>query len=357
MRRTPFLLMLAALSSPAVLTAQEELRSGQQATLQARVIEIYDLVGNVTMRRGTGGGVTIRPTSQGADGGRLRYFVDRASDRAVFRVQFPDVDEIAAPAGQRGWGGRTTVHVRPDGTFGGDDGDWPRRSRRTVDIGRSGLRASADLEISVPEGATVRLHLAAGAARIEGVNGNVVVDTWSASADATNIAGDWLFDTGSGDVEVRGMQGVLSIDTGSGSGIVTGMRGDVLSVDTGSGAVEVSDAQVTRCNFDTGSGDVRATGLTARRCVADTGSGSVRLDFAGGTLEDLVIDTGAGGVTLTLPPDPDVRVTVDVGSGGINVMREGGMLEHRSRTELGMRFGEGRGRVRIDTGSGGVTIR
>jgi predicted aspartyl protease len=361
-RRTT--LAFAALLFPATAAAQEQIRSGQSVTLAGSVVEIFDVSGNVTMRRGSGS-VTVRPTAQGADAGRLAFFVDRSGERAVFRVQLPeDVEEMVAPAG-RGFSGRTTVHVRPDGTFGGDDGYWPgeggsrrRGARREIEVGgRRGLRAWADLEITVPANAVVKLHLAVGVVEIDGVEGDVFIDTWSASATASNIAGTWLFDTGSGDVEVRGMRGTLRIDTGSGNGTVSAMRGDVLDIDTGSGNVEVSDAQIERCRFDTGSGDVRATGLTARRCVADTGSGGVTIEYAGGAVDDLLIDTGSGSADVLLPPNPDVRITVDVGSGGINVMRAGGMLEHRSRTELAMTFGQGRGRVRIDTGSGSATIR
>ena len=356
-------LLAAALAAPGVALAQEEVRAGQTATLAGRAIEIYNVSGSITLRRGGGSGVTVRATAQGSDGGQLRFFVDRADDQQVFRVQYPqDMDELAAPEGARGgsrWmGGRTTVRLRADGTFGGDHFPRRRGGGRDVEIGgRGGLRAWASLEVTVPANTDLTVHLVVGEVQADGVEGRVVVDTWSASAVATNIAGDWLFDTGSGDVEVRGARGTLRIDTGSGAGIVAGMRGDVLDVDTGSGTVEVSDTQVARCRFDTGSGDVRATGLTARRCVADTRSGSVQLDYAGGTIDDLVIDTGSGSASVTLPPNPDVRITVDVGSGGINVHRAGGMLEHRSRNELAMRFGEGRGRVRIDTGSGSVNIR
>ena len=342
-----------------VARAQDEVRSGQRVSLVGAHVEIFDAVGRVTLRRGTGNGVGITATATGPDAGQLHFFTDRDGDLAVFRVQFPDVEDIAAPEGL-GEGGRTTLRLRRDGTFGGDSDGWGRRDRRGGEVeigGRGGLRGWANLEITVPQGARGTVHLAVGRADINGVDGTVTIDTWGANATAQNIAGEWLFDTGSGDVEVRGARGSLRIDTGSGSGTVTGMRGDLLDIDTGSGDVDVTDTQVARCRFDTGSGDVRATGLTAPRCVADTGSGSVRLDYAGGAVDDLLIDTGAGSVTITLPPNPSVRLNVDTGSGGVNVMREGGLFERRDEDGMVLRFGEGRGRVRIDTGSGGVTIR
>lgn len=353
--------ILASLAVPAAARGQE-ISSGQQASLSGATIHIYNLSGNVALRRGGGSGVTVRPTAQGADGGQLKFFADRDGDGAVFRVQYPDdMEELAAPEGRGGrtrFGGRTQVRLRSDGTFGGDDDGLPRRNRgRQIDVGREGLRAWADLAVEVPAGARVRVHLVVGEVTVSGVEGDVVVDTWSASAVAENIAGNWLFDSGAGDVTVRGARGTLRIDAGSSSVTVTGMRGEVLEIDNGSGDIEVSDAQVERCDFDTGSGDVRATSLTARRCGADTGSGSVTLDYSGGSIEDLEIDTGSGSVRLTLPPNPDLRIVAEVGSGGINLERSGGMLERRSRDELAVRFGEGRGRVTIDTGSGGVTIR
>lgn len=351
-------LALAAAAAPAALQAQQEIRAGQAATLTGSDIHIYDVSGYVTLRRGTGSGVTVQATAQGADGGRLRFFVD---DDGLFRVQYPeDMDELAMPerAGRTRsfFGGRTNMRLRADGTFGGDM-DGRRNRGREITIGRGGLRAWADLEVTVPEGAQLTVHLAVGEVRVSGVDGRVTIDTWSADAVAENIAGEWLFDAGSGNVEVRGARGALRIDTGSGNGTVSAMRGDVLDIDTGSGDVEVSDTQVQRCRFDTGSGDVRATGLTAQRCEADTGSGDVRLDYAGGAIDDLTIDTGSGSVGVTLPPNPSVTMQIETGSGGIDVERAGGMLQRRSRNELALRFGEGRGRVVIDTGSGGVTIR
>ncbi len=356
------LVVIAALAGAApAQAAQDAIASGRRVGVAERRVHVYAAVGQVSLRRGTGGEFGLTATARGADGGELRFELDRAGDSAVFRVVFPDVDAIASPNGERG-GGRTTLRLRRDGTFGGDDGNrWfgGRRGRGAeVDIGgRSGFRGWAEVEITVPDGRELTVHLAAGHATADGVTGEVMVDTWAASASATNIAGRWVFDTGSGDVEVRGAQGSLRCDTGSGACTIAGMRGDLLDLDTGSGSVEATDVEVDRFRFDTGSGDVRARNLRARRGVADTGSGAVDLDYTGAAIEDLLIDTGSGRVNLRLPPGADARVTVDTGSGGIEVQRAGAVFERRGEDGVVLRFGEGRGRVRIDTGSGGVTIR
>lgn len=330
-------------------------------TLGAGPVVIYDAVGRVTVRRASGSAVEVTARAEGPDGSQLQFFSDREGNRSRFRVVFPDVERIASPDGDgSGSRQRTQMHLRADGTFGGDQDDgWGRRGRGDeVEIGGSrGFRGWAVLEIGVPEGAEIIVRLGVGDVTVDGVNANGVIDLWSANVEASNIAGDWLFDTGSGDVSVRNARGTLRIDTGSGNGTVTGMQGDLLSIDTGSGGVDATDVNVQRFVFDTGSGSVRARRVTAQRGVADTGSGDVDIEYTGGTVDDLVIDTGSGSAHLTLPQGVGARVVIDTGSGDINVLRDGGVLERRGDEGMVLRFGDGRGRIRIDTGSGNVVIR
>ena len=366
--RGPLLASLAIAPFAGLAAAQQAVPNGQRFAVSEHRLDIYDVAGHVTLRRGTASDIVVTATQAGPDGSALRFEFDRESDRGVFRVVFPrDVERIADPEGDRNGGrGRTTLRLRADGTFGDDnDGDSPfvRRIRRglrgdEVEIGgRGGFRGSANLEILVPAEREIKLHLAAGLVTIDGVTGDVLIDTWGADAVATDIAGSWLFDTASGDVQVTGARGTLRIDTGSGRGTVRTMTGDLLDIDTGSGAVDVTDVRVERFRFDTGSGDVRAERLTARRGVVDTGSGGAEIGFAGGELDDLVIDTGSGHVSLALPPSLNALVSIDTGSGGIRLARTGAVFERRDSDGMVLRFGEGRGRIRIDTGSGGVTIR
>jgi hypothetical protein len=354
--------LLLTIVAPLWLSAQE-VPAGRRLAITERAIHLYNAVGRVTVRRGSGSTFAVTAHARGAEASRLRFAVDRAGDSVVFRTIYPDVDAIAAPEWLSTAGGNqgTTLRLRRDGTFGGDGGRgrwWSRERGAEVEIGtRDGLRGWAEIEVEVPEGRALAVHLAVGEADIEGVTADGFVDLWSARARARTIAGRWLFDTGSGDVEVRGARGQLRIDTGSGRGTVEGMRGDLLDIDTGSGDVDVTDVEVERFRFDTGSGDVQARNLRARRGVADTGSGDVDLDLAGAALDDLLIDTGSGRVSLRLPQAADARLTVDTGSGDVAVERAGGVFERRGERGVVLRFGDGRARIRIDTGSGGVTIR
>jgi hypothetical protein len=349
-----------------VVTSAPLLAQTQRFAFDEARVEIFNAVGRVNLRAGGGREVVVVATLMGPDSRRIELARDSEREWGVFRVVYPvgDFDRIAAPEGAEDQ--NTNLRLRSDGTFGGDAGEgpwWRRRSRRGEEVeiggraGRGAFRGWADLEITVPAGRELKLHLAVGTVTIQGVRADAFIDTWSAPARATDIGGSWLFDAGSGDVQVTGMEGTLRIDTGSGNATVRDVTGELLDVDTGSGDVDVDGATVQRFRFDTGSGDVRAMRLGARRGLADTGSGSVELELAGSSVDDLLVDTGSGDVILVLPAEVDARLSIDTGSGGARIERSGAIFERQDDGELVLRFGEGRGRIRVDTGSGEVRIR
>ncbi len=351
----PASIALAGLCAlPAAAIAQQSVNSGQQVQSTDQRIEIYDAAGTVTLRHGTGNAVIITGTAQGADGSQLRFETDERGGRFRFRVVFPDVDAIAAPGGM---GGNTTLTLRDDGTFGGDE-HWG--GGRTRIGGSRGLHAFANIEVLVPDSREVRVHVAVGKAEAQGVNGDVTLDTWSADAEVSDVSGEWLLDTGSGDAKVTGFRsGSIKLDTGSGAGIARDIAGDLLDIDTGSGDADATNVSVSRFRFDTGSGNVRADNVKAARGTVDTGSGGVDLAYADGPIDDLSVDTGSGHVTLALPRNPDVRIVIDNSGHNVQIDRDGAVYDRRGSEDDGpvLRFGDGHGRVRISTGSGRVTIR
>jgi hypothetical protein len=349
-------LVLPALVAVAPAWAQPT----QRFTVSERRLEVYDAAGTVRLRSGSGSEIVITATRAGPDGAALAFATDHVGDRGVFRVVFPvdRIDRIADPVPTSG--SHTSLRLRADGTFGNDRDHGVRAGRGGEEItigGSSGFKGWGNLEIEVPAGREVKVHLAAGRAAISGVSGDYTLDTWGADVEATDVEGHFLFDTGSGDVRVSRARGTMRFDTGSGDCVAEHVTGDLLDIDTGSGDVHATDVNVDRVRLDTGSGDVEMHQLRARRGLVDTGSGDVELEYAEGPIDDLSIDTGSGDLTLTLPRDVDARLVADPGSGGINVNRPGAIFERRDEDHLVLRFGQGRGRITIDSGSGGVTIR
>jgi lia operon protein LiaG len=72
-------------------------------------------------------------------------------------------------------------------------------------------------------------------------------------------------------------------------------------------------------------------------------------------VENVRIDTGSGGVTLRLPASLGAEVDIDTGSGGISTDVPV-TVTRRERDRLVGRIGDGRGRIVIDAGSGGVRL-
>jgi len=359
MHRRTFAAGLTALGclAPAIVAAPATAQQPQRLTLEGARVEIYDVVGRATLHRGTGSAVVVQATRVGSDAGQLQFATDRdgKDGAARLRVVYP-LDRLDDGIY---WDGGSTdgLRLRADGTFGGDGVLGSLRGTLTTVSRRGGFHGSADLDIAVPEGRTVTLHLAVGRVDLNGTSGDFTIDTWGADVGAQSITGTYLFDTSSGDVAVRGATGTLRFDTGSGDVTVSGVRGALLDMDTGSGDADATDVQVDRARFDTGSGKVRARGLQAHSGVVDTGSGDAELEFTGGTIEEWRIDTGSGDARLTLPPQAGVTISIDTGSGDVDVQRQGLTMERRRGDTTVLRAGDGRGRIRIDTGSGDVTIR
>jgi lia operon protein LiaG len=332
---------ITALVLPSDAFGQEEYRVGGPA------VSIYNLAGNTTIVRGGGSDVVVRITRGGADAGDLEIATGSIGGRETLRVVYPD-DRIVYDRGRGRFS--STVRVRSDGTFG--DGDRRGGERVEIQGGGRGLEAWADLEIQVPAGSDLEVYVAVGEAEAEGVEGDLSIDTGAGSVRALDITGSLSVDTGSGSVFVRDVQGDLTVDTGSGGVEMENVSGTEVSVDTGSGSVEGFSISAEFLNVDTGSGGIDLREVSAPEVVLDTGSGSVAIELLQ-DVEVLEIDTGSGSVTVSLPPSVGAEVEIETGNGGIDFDFPV-QIRRASRDHVVGSIGDGRGMIRIDTGSGSV---
>ena len=315
-------------------------------------VAIYDLAGQVTLGPGSGSAVVVEVTRRGADGAQLKVEQGTIGVRETLRIIYPS-DDIRYP--EMGWRGNTEVRVREDGTFGDNQRGERRREGSRVRISdRGGLEAFADLKILVPEGQRLEVYLAVGKLSATNVKGDLRLDASGANVTTSGTVGPLLVDVGSGEVTVRDAQGEVSLETGSGDVDATNVRGDALHVETGSGSATVTQSTSKVLDLDSGSGDIEVSGASADQVKLETGSGSIRceLSVSPGSLD---VDTGSGGVTLTLPSNYGATVDVQTGSGGIDVDFP---VESRrfGSDHLTGRIGDGRGTLRVETGSGSVRI-
>lgn len=335
--------------TPTVATAQ----TGERRTLPGDDVAVYNLAGVMRVEGGTGSEVTVEVTRGGADASRLRIESGRIGGRETLRVIYPDRRIVYRQSDSNRWRSRTTLRVDDDGTFG----DGSSRDGRSVDIVSSGdgLEAYADLRVVVPRGKRVSVYLGVGEAKIENVDGDLLVDVSAAPVTSTHTRGKLTLDTGSGEVRVTDAEGEINLDTGSGSVEVSNVRGTRLRMDTGSGRVRGTDVAVDQMELDTGSGGVRLAQVRSKRITLDSGSGSVELDLRS-DVESLRIESGSGGVTLGIPESLGASIVIDTGSGGIDTDIPI-QVRKAERNYLSGVIGDGKGEIRIETGSGGVRLR
>jgi lia operon protein LiaG len=351
--------LIVLLSAASLLAAQ----TPERVTLSGSRVGIWNIAGNISVGAGTGRAVEVSVTRRGPDGAKLTLAHGPIGGRETLRVLYPDGDIVArirySDRAQVGTGGnwRTDLTVQDDGTFGGDDyrrhGDRDGHRVRVSTSG-SGTEAYADLDVAVPAGQEIAIFLAVGQITARNVDGKILLDTHGADVSASAMKGDLSIDAGSGDVEVRGMQGPLSIDVGSGDLTLADVKGPTLDLDTGSGDVRGDGMAADDLKVDTGSGDVELSGLVAQRAKIDVGSGDVTL---GWTTDpgDVDIDSGSGDVTLTLPANAGGTVDLESSSGDIESAFEI-TTTHIERDALRGTFGDAKGRIAVETGSGDVHL-
>ena len=331
---------LLTLAHPALAQTPE------RYSIPGATVAVYNLAGSVTIERGTGANVVVEVTRGGRDAAQLEVNRMEVDGHQALVVHYPD-DDVVYPGG-----GSAQLTVRSDGTFGGGFRGDRIRIRRSG----SGTEAHADLRILVPAGHDLDLNLGVGEVSASDVEGGLNIDVHSAAVRTRNTKGRLNIDTGSGSVVVNGAEGDdILIDTGSGRVEVNGIRASDLDVDTGSGRVTGAGIVATRLGVDTGSGGITLSDVSASDIELDTGSGGVELDLVT-QIERLVIDTGSGGVRLSVPANLNASVQIETGSGGIDTDLPVTVSRHR-RNSLTGTLGSGGGRIEIDTGSGGVSIK
>jgi lia operon protein LiaG len=338
---------LAALLLPALAHAQTE-----RFPLAGPEVAVYNLVGTLKVEGGTGDRVIVEVTRAGRDAQKLTILTGDARGRPAVRIRYPE-DRIVYP--EMRYGGRSTFSVSDDGTFGDDQGHgWGNGRRVEVRSTGDGLEAHADIRVLVPKGKAVFLRHGMGETTIDNVDGRINVSVAASRVRATHVRGAMTLDTGSGGVEVTDMTGDLVLDSGSGGATLDGVRGGKLNLDIGSGSLRGREIDVSELVADVGSGGIRLSGVKTPRLHLETGSGGSDVELLG-PVQDIQVEAGSGGVTLRLPATLGAMVDIETGSGSIDTDFEV-KVQRMERHALRGTVGDGRGRVKIEAGSGTVRL-
>ena len=135
---------------------------------------------------------------------------------------------------------------------------------------------------------------------------------------------------------------------------VNGVHGGELGIDAGSGSVHGSDIDVKTLKVDVGSGGLRLDRVKSPRVDVDAGSGRTSLELLS-VVDHLSIESGSGGVDVRLPSAQGADLDIETGSGGID-SDFAVQTTRMQRNHLRGKIGDGRGRIKIEAGSGGVHL-
>ena len=197
-----------------------------------------------------------------------------------------------------------------------------------------------------------------GSGAVQGwrINGSVSAETGSGTVEFREVNGALSLDVGSGAVSARQINGDLRVDTGSGSLLVEEVGGRV-ELDTGSGGVSVRRVHGSSLTVNTGGGSMQLREIDVAQLAVDASSGGVDAELAqvypGGSY---VITTGSGGVTVALPPNADLSVRADAPSGRVSHSGLNLRVVHEGAGEFEAVMGQGRARLTLEAGSGGVRL-
>jgi DUF4097 and DUF4098 domain-containing protein YvlB len=231
-------------------------------------LEVLTRSGDITVRGGPGGSVSIR--------GKIYV-----GDHWLFGQRKTDVSDIEQhpPLRQEG----NSIHI-----------DYVN----VRDI-------SVDYDITVPADTTLRTHSGSGDQTIEGIRGGAELQTGSGDMKLANLTGDIRLQTGSGNVRARQISGPVRGGAGSGDIEVEEAGSGNIDLHTGSGNITVRGIK-GELRAEAGSGDITAEGAQTGAWEIRTGSGNVHVRLPGSAAFDADISTSSG----TIDVDSPIEMTV-----------------------------------------------
>src|ERR1035438_1867563 len=165
---------------------------------------------------------------------------------------------------------------------------------------------SVDYEITVPENTAGGSHTGSGDQTVEGLKGNVELESGSGDLKLARLTGEMRFQTGSGNVRGRELSGPLRAKAGSGDIEIDETGAGDVDIRTGSGNITVNGIN-GGFHAEAGSGDIHAKGAPKNMWSVRSGSGNVNLQVPSEAAFDVDLSSSSGSVTVGHPVNTTVQ--------------------------------------------------
>jgi hypothetical protein len=207
--------------------------------------------------------------------------------------------------------------------------------------------------IVVPIETEVRATTGSGDIRVNGIRGPATLTAGSGKITAEQIGEDTQATAGSGDIRLTGVKGEAHDTAGSGDITLAQVTGEVRA-SAGSGNISVQDT-AGPATIKAGSGDIRVVNALADLRV-HTGSGDITVEGNPTGSSYWELRAGSGEISLHVPQNASFRFHAYTHFGEIQTAMPI-KVEEQSKHELRGQFGQGSGRVDVETGSGNIAVR
>ncbi|MFD0775399.1 DUF4097 family beta strand repeat-containing protein [Streptomonospora algeriensis] len=172
-----------------------------------------------------------------------------------------------------------------------------------------------DYTVGVPEGTEVTVVTSVGEVHLEGLAGDVDVESNTGSVEGEDIAGDVSVSTSTGEISLSGVSGDVDLDSNTG-GISAEGSGESAAVETTTGGIDLDGFTADRFDVETTTGGVdMEAGFSTAEIKSTTGGVDVEAEEPFGLL---AVETTTGSVELEVPEDT-YRVSGDSTTGGRNI--------------------------------------
>jgi len=243
-----------------------------------------------------------------------------------------------------------------------EGGPWTRK-----------LHAQVDFEIEVPMSCDLIVNVAKGDLEVQGVSGeiglkaasgDIKMKACSGKADLSTANGDIDIEefsgeglaaaTINGDMKAEDLSAQVALSSVSGDISAKNVSGGLLKVSSVSGSIALKGFQNQAVEILAQSGDVEMEEGQSPDVKSSSVSGDVQAELApmDGTL---AIRSTSGDVDLTLGKDTDAQVECETMSGDIEVDMSIQKTLESERKFRGV-LGTGKGRIRVSTTSGDISL-